>query len=257
MSSKLEINIRTLISHCEEIANANDKDWRLKKYIKSLDTMIKEFQEESDLSADLSTLSEYHKRCTGLKEKTNYVEPASVMKKSKVRADDANQVLKEIDQIQSAKYQNDLRAELIGKSQLTDGLRKRGEQIGTGGGDDMNQAVKYYGDLQEKLAEDMLSLTRSLKEQTQTANKIIKKDTEVVKKSTNLSDKNASSLNKEAEKLQDHSKKAWKCWMWIMIGLVMMIFICKFFLNITFYGLNRRKITYVFVLFSLQLWLCL
>lgn len=46
MSTKLEINIRSLISHCEEMANDNNKDWRLKKYIKSLDTMISEFQED-------------------------------------------------------------------------------------------------------------------------------------------------------------------------------------------------------------------
>lgn len=46
MSTKLEINIRSLISHCEEMANDNNKDWRLKKYIKSLDTMILEFQED-------------------------------------------------------------------------------------------------------------------------------------------------------------------------------------------------------------------
>lgn len=46
MSTKLEINIRSLISHCEEMAKDNNKDWRLKKYIKSLDTMIFEFKEE-------------------------------------------------------------------------------------------------------------------------------------------------------------------------------------------------------------------
>lgn len=46
--------------------------------------------------------------------------------------------------------------------------------------------------------------------------------------SAHLSDRNFSSLEKEAEKLDEHSKKAWKCWMWIMIGLVMVIFICKY-----------------------------
>lgn len=38
---------------------------------------------------------------------------------------------------------------------------------------------------------------------------------------------NYSALSKEATILKDHSKRAWKCWMWIMIGLVMVIFICK------------------------------
>ena len=38
---------------------------------------------------------------------------------------------------------------------------------------------KYYSNIQEKLADEMLSLTRNLKEQTITANKILKRDTEV------------------------------------------------------------------------------
>lgn len=38
---------------------------------------------------------------------------------------------------------------------------------------------KYYANIQEKLADEMLSLTRNLKEQTLTANKILKRDTEV------------------------------------------------------------------------------
>lgn len=46
-------------------------------------------------------------------------------------------------------------------------------------------------------------------------------------KSTQISDANINALSKEAEKLQDHSRKACKCWLWMMIGLVMMIFMCK------------------------------
>jgi unconventional SNARE in the endoplasmic reticulum protein 1 len=46
MSSTLEINIRSLLTNCEEMASADNKDWRLKKYIKSLDVMINEFEED-------------------------------------------------------------------------------------------------------------------------------------------------------------------------------------------------------------------
>ena len=73
----------------------------------------------------------------------------------------------------------------------------------------------------------MLQLAKSLKEQTQTANKIIRRDTEVVQASSRMTDKNFGSLKKESDKLQEHSKRAWKCWMWLMIGLVMAIFICE------------------------------
>lgn len=43
-TAMLEINVRNLIAHCEELAKEEPTSWRLKKYIKSLDTMIDELQ---------------------------------------------------------------------------------------------------------------------------------------------------------------------------------------------------------------------
>lgn len=57
MSSKLEINIRSLIFHCEEMAKEDKQDWRLKKFIKSLDTMIIELKEDEKLGIILSQLA--------------------------------------------------------------------------------------------------------------------------------------------------------------------------------------------------------
>lgn len=48
MTSKLEMDVRGLLAHCEELANEDSKDWRLKKYIKSLDTMIGELDEQAE-----------------------------------------------------------------------------------------------------------------------------------------------------------------------------------------------------------------
>lgn len=48
MASKLEINIRSLIVHCEELVKDDPKNWLLKKYIKSLDTMITELDETDE-----------------------------------------------------------------------------------------------------------------------------------------------------------------------------------------------------------------
>lgn len=44
MTNKLEINVRSLIAHCEELSKEDANSWRLRKYIKSLDTMIDELQ---------------------------------------------------------------------------------------------------------------------------------------------------------------------------------------------------------------------
>lgn len=44
MTTKLEINVRTLIVQCEDLVKDDTNNWLLKKYIKSLDTMIKELE---------------------------------------------------------------------------------------------------------------------------------------------------------------------------------------------------------------------
>lgn len=89
-------------------------------------------------------------------------------------------IVKEINQLQDAKYTNALRRDLLGISANDpNGLRKR-LPGSVAGSDDMNQAMKHHTNLQEKIAEDMLALTRNLKDQTETANKIIRRDTEVI-----------------------------------------------------------------------------
>lgn len=110
--------------------------------------------------------------------------------------------------------------------------RRRGADDGTAetdslAGGNMNEAVKYYNTAQEKITEHMLSLTRNLKEQTETANRIIRRDTEVVSRSSNMTERNINSLSKEAEKLEQHSRKAYKCWLWLMIVFVIVVFICE------------------------------
>lgn len=128
------------------------------------------------------TLDEYYNRCDKLKTITNYVELSSDSRKLKVKSRDAaagDSVLKEINQIHNEHYHSQMRKELLNsQNDLQSGLRKRGAPS-LNNGDNMGQAMKYYGDMQEKIAEDMLSMTRSLKEQTQIANQIIRKDTEV------------------------------------------------------------------------------
>lgn len=46
-------------------------------------------------------------------------------------------------------------------------------------GEDLDSLIKYHNNMREKIAEDMLLMTRSLKEQSQLAGDIIRKDIEV------------------------------------------------------------------------------
>jgi unconventional SNARE in the endoplasmic reticulum protein 1 len=45
MSAKLELNIRSLIGTCEELVKDEEQRWRLNRYLKSLDTMMKELED--------------------------------------------------------------------------------------------------------------------------------------------------------------------------------------------------------------------
>lgn len=123
-----------------------------------------------------STIDEYKTRCQALKEQTNYVEPPTLTNKIRLKPSllDNDHAVREMNQIHDAKYANSIRRELLGGD-----LRQRVKATSTSGSDDMNEAVKHHASVQEKIAEDMLALTKSLKEQTQIANRIIRNDTEV------------------------------------------------------------------------------
>lgn len=60
------------------------------------------------------------------------------------------------------------------------GLRQR--NVSHGGPDpaDLEQVLKYQEDVQNRIAEEMLEFTKTLREQSEIANKIIKNDTEVI-----------------------------------------------------------------------------
>ncbi|XP_036336538.1 vesicle transport protein USE1-like [Rhagoletis pomonella] len=224
MATKLNVNIRTLLTNCEELAKDEANYWRLKKFIKSLDTMIEELKGCDDIGSNLK-VPDYTKRLNDLKALTNYIDSPPPVKslRSKLRpayeiGDDA---LKEVQQLQSSKHHADLKKDLL----RDDTLRRRKPDDSPTSAENMGEAVKYYSEAQEKITEHMLSLTRNLKEQTETANRIIKRDTEIVSKSTNMADRNINSLNKETEKLEEHSRNAWKCWMWLMFAFVIAVFV--------------------------------
>lgn len=245
-ATKLNVNIRTLLANCEELAKDEVNYWRLKKFIKSLDTMIEELggmEEQVSYSVDSvncplrynknylcssysnEKIPDYSKRVQHLKKLTNYIDsPISGNRKRisghlKTAVETGDEALKEVNQLNQTRQYVELRKELL----QDDSLRRRKPLEDNTG--DQGEAVKFIRDNQEKITEHMLSLTRNLKEQTETANKIIRKDTEMMSRSAGMTDRNISALNKETEKLEDHSRNAWKCWMWLMIVFVIVTFI--------------------------------
>ncbi len=85
--------------------------------------------------------------------------------------------------------------------------------------------LKAHREAQENVAEEMLSLTRTLKEQTLAANEMIKKDTETLEKTSHLADKNTERLGVEAERLAIHAGTGCRCWIWFMLLVVCVTFV--------------------------------
>ncbi|XP_034241966.1 vesicle transport protein USE1 isoform X2 [Thrips palmi] len=135
-------------------------------------------------------------------------------------------ITKEIHQKTTSKYAEELRDELF-SSESSDGpktLRQR-KVSKVSSGEDLDALLRHHHAMQEKIAEDMLSLARNLKEQSHLASTIIKKDTEVAEKSGSLTDENFERLKLESARLEEHTRRAWRCWMWVMIAVVVIIFV--------------------------------
>lgn len=94
--------------------------------------------------------------------------------------------------------------------------------------DDLDALLKYNRNIQEKIAENMLSMASNIKEHALAANAIIKKDIGSLEKSGNLTETNMTKLKTESLKLQEHTTSHWRCWMWVMIAFVLVVFFSKF-----------------------------
>lgn len=250
-ASRTEINIRRLLTRCElMVKDDHHQLWKLEQYIHCLDKMIEELQTlPSKPSKD--TIVEYTKRVDFLKgvvnttKLTNAVDrvvAVQMLSKNSATYTDVKSpnITTQIHQKTSAKYSQELRAELLhtDKGILEDGIRQRftNENVQ---GEDLDLLLKYNRNIQEKIAENMLSMTSSMKEHALAASAIIKRDIGLLEKSDKLTDVNATKLKSESLKLKDHTNSNWRCWMWLMIAFVLVIF----FNMVLFMKVAKKKIS--------------
>jgi len=102
-------------------------------------------------------------------------------------------------------------------------LRKR--NLPDNDSNDLEYLMKAHHQAQEQVAEEMLSLTKTLKEQSLAAKNVILKDTAVIEKTAEMADKNTERLKKEADRLEEHTKSSCRCWIWSLLGIVIMTFV--------------------------------
>ncbi|XP_065335862.1 vesicle transport protein USE1 [Cloeon dipterum] len=241
--TRLEINFRRLLNQCEQLAKDDDtkSSWRLDKYISALEDMFTDL-EKHPAKASEEQMAEYSKRVKFLKNLRMADQLPTVPEKvaasqlvSHSSSSSGSDFTTEIQQKTRAKYTSELKEQLF-QTEKDSGVRQRSARQSTTG-DDMDALLKYHHSMQEKIADDMLSLTKNLKEQTILANSIIKKDIKAAEQSQSLSDQNTARLKTESDKLQEHSKRACKCWLWLMIIVVISVFIAM----VLFMKLMKKK----------------
>ena len=93
--------------------------------------------------------------------------------------------------------------------------------------DDLDAVLKYNRNMQENIANNMLLMTRSMREHATIASGIIRRDIRSLEKSNKLTDVNETSLKSESLKLEEHTKSNWRCWVWLMVAFVLVVFFSK------------------------------
>lgn len=241
-SSRLEINFQRLLSRCETMAGEATKGgWRLEKYVCALQGMLDDLKKSSS-KPGLEVMQNYEKKVSYLK---NFIQteqlpstterahqhemnaPARsiVLPDSKMSAPLNSS--KQLHRITMARYNREMRKELLGEDDdfSSGGLRQRGLVDDHSTTEDLDAVLQHHRNLQEKLAEEMLSLTRNLKHNSVVASNIIKSDNKRLVETNKMADSNYDKLKVESDRLEVHAKRSCNWWIWGTVVFVSVVFL--------------------------------
>ncbi|NXL34668.1 USE1 protein, partial [Glaucidium brasilianum] len=253
-ATRLELNLMRLLSRCEALAaeRRDPEEWRLEKYVAALEDMLRELKKQSSRPAP-ELLNEYSRKVDFLKGLLEAEKLSSSTEKAL-----ANQFLapgrtptttkertpatKTVHLQTKARCTGKMRSELLGtvcfgaaaSLLLLYGLSLVAfsclMQLGLAADEkqsavELDAVLQHHQDMQEKLAEEMLSLARSLKNNTLAAQNVIKQDNQTLSHSLRMADQNFEKLKDESDRLEQHAKKSVNWLLWIMLIVVCFIFI--------------------------------
>ncbi|XP_062869049.1 vesicle transport protein USE1 [Trichomycterus rosablanca] len=245
-ASRLEINFIRLLSRCETLAaeKRSESEWRLEKYVGALEEMLVALRKSlSKPTAEI--LTDYTRKVDFLKGLIEAEKLPSSTEKAL-----ANQFLapgrtptissermvasKTVHMQSKARCTGEMRSELFNTAAASAGLsesdvrhRSRGGTSADGreSAAELDAVLQHHHNAQEKLAEEMLSLARNLKNNTLAAQNIIKQDNQTLSHSMRQADQNFEKLKTESERLEQHAKKSVNWLLWLMLILVSFMFI--------------------------------
>jgi len=236
MKSRTEINLTRLLGRCQDMANSSTdlaNEWRLPKFVSSCEDLFQSLPKPPDSSApSQDSLLEYKNKIQFLKSMLPPVEdpehppslstaPSPVLSvplpQGPAMARDT--VSKQIYQKASERQNASTREQLFGEDRDEKGVT--GLQ-----GVSLDKILADHRDQQEKVAEEMIKLTQSLKEQSAAAGTIIRGDTTRLEQSSMLAENNLDKLSVEAKRVDEFSARGnCRCWIWLMMGIVVLTFV--------------------------------
>uniref|UniRef100_A0A8C3XFG8 Vesicle transport protein USE1 n=3 Tax=Passeriformes TaxID=9126 RepID=A0A8C3XFG8_9PASS len=244
-ATRLELNLMRLLSRCEALAaeRRDPEEWRLEKYVAALEDMLRELKKQSSKPAP-ELLNEYSRKVDFLKGLLEAEKLSSSTEKALANqflapgrtpttAKERTPATKTVHLQTKARCTGQMRSELLGTDPLaTDDSEELNIRKRKGLTSDEKQSaveldavLQHHQDMQEKLAEEMLSLARSLKNNTLAAQNVIKQDNQTLSHSLRMADQNFEKLKDESDRLEQHAKKSVNWLLWIMLIVVCFIFI--------------------------------
>ncbi|XP_040846854.1 vesicle transport protein USE1 isoform X2 [Ochotona curzoniae] len=244
-ASRLELNLVRLLCRCEAMAaeRRDPDEWRLEKYVGALEDMLQALKAQASKPAS-EVLGEYSRKVDFLRgllqaekltspsEKAlanQFLTPGRVPTTARERVPATRTV-----HLQSrARYTDEMRSELLGTDPAEPevDVRRRSGAAGPRAADEkqsvaeLDLVLQRQQALQEKLAEEMLGLARSLKSNTLAAQSVIKKDNQTLSHSLKMADQSLEKLKTESERLEQHAQKSVNWLLWAMLIVVCFIFI--------------------------------
>ena len=126
---------------------------------------------------------------------------------------------------------NELRKELIPSAEESETfLRHRGGKESSEQEQTVEAILSRHNAMQEKIADDMLKLARSLKQTTLTANEVIKRDQESLNRANEIASTNFDKLKVETGRVANSKPLGCQWWLFVVLGAVVLVFIWVVFL---------------------------
>lgn len=244
--SRTEINIRRLLAKCEFMVDENNEEnnWRIEKFVEGLEDMILTLKKENDEQECMDNrlnndaIVSYVKRKDFLK---GYLNTKKLS--SPVKSIISMQSLPKINNTSDSTIPNEIYQKVANRylerarDQLFDRNDSSRSEVFSMKQNDLDSVMTDEHKVQEKIVDTMLDMVKNIKQRSVAANQIIKQDIVSSEKSSRLADVNQNQMKTNNDTLGIYNKGAYKCWLWVMLAFVFILF----FYMIMFIKLFKKR----------------